>query len=82
MRRLLTLIFVAIIAFVGVFILRQCEGGGSMFEVFRSEESKGDVQYKRENYTLTDQPPLDLEDVEILSRLSDPLRRQYLYARG
>jgi len=77
LRRLLSLLVVLVLAVLGVLVFRQIQAGGPILEVFRDQdqEEEPSVTYQKEDYTLTDKPPLDLKDVEILSRLNDEYAR-------
>jgi serine protease Do len=64
-RRLLALVAVFLAAFIAVSALRG--GLGSLF----SGRSKSGDQFRPEKFTLPEKPPIDLGEVELLSRLND-----------
>ncbi len=55
---------------MAVSALRTCHAGG-WFPRLDSGSGKGRERFRPETFTLPDKPPLDLEDVELLSRLND-----------
>jgi serine protease Do len=73
-RRLLTLIAVFISVFITVSVLRTWRAGGdlrSLIPGFPQEPG----QFQREAFTLPEKAPLDLGEVELLSRLNDEYAR-------
>lgn len=70
LRRLLALVLVFFTAFVGVSALRTCRAGTSLRDWIPGL-SKGGERFRPETFTLPDKPPLDLKDVELLSRLNE-----------
>lgn len=73
-RRLLALVAVFFTAFVAVSALRTWRSGGDLRGLIPGFSKKTD-SFQPENFTLPDKAPLDLGDVELLSRLN------YEYAR-
>ena len=69
-RRLLALAVVFLAAFVAVTALRTWRSGGDLRDLLPGW-SKGSEQFRREVGTPATRPPLDLKDVELLSRLND-----------
>ena len=69
-RRLLALAAVFLTAFVAVSAMRTYRGGGSFWEWIPGY-SKKDVSFRPEVGKFAEKPPVDLEDVELLSRLND-----------
>ena len=69
-RRLLALAVVFLAAFVAVTALRTWRSGGDLRDLLPGW-SKGSDQFRREVGTPATRPPLDLKDVELLSRLND-----------
>lgn len=69
-RRLLALVLVFFTAFAAVSLMRTCRGGGGLRDWIPGL-SKPSGNFKPETFTLPDRPPLDLGDVELLSRLDD-----------
>lgn len=68
-RRFSILLFVFLLAFVAVFVLRRLQGGETLADLWPwSEVEEG--QFKPEEFTLPDEPPLDIDDVEMLERLN------------
>ncbi len=69
-RRLLALAAVFFTAFVAVSAMRTCRGGGSFRDwiPWLSEKSE---RFRPEEFKLQDEAPLNLADVELLSRLND-----------
>ncbi len=65
-RRYVGLLFCGVFAFVMVSMIRMWSSGRSPFEFFTGSKDR-----RPEVYTLADKPPLELGDVEILSRLND-----------
>lgn len=69
-RRLLALVAVFATAFVAVMLLRTCRSGGDLRSLIPGfSDSSG--QFQPEKFTLPERAPLDLGDVELLSRLDD-----------
>jgi Do/DeqQ family serine protease len=73
-RRLLALVAVFSAAFIAVSAMRTCRAGGSLRDLIPGL-SKVPGQFRPEKYTPADKPPLDLKDVELLSRLNDEYAR-------
>ncbi len=69
-RRLLALIVVFVTAFIAVWALRTDHAGGDLRDLIPGLSQSGD-RFRAEKFTLPDQPPLALGDVELLSRLND-----------
>ncbi len=69
-RRLLALVVVFITAFVVVAALRTWRSGGDLRSLIPGY-SKKSGQFRPEAFTLPDKAPLDLGDVELLSRLNN-----------
>lgn len=69
-RRLFVLIFVFLGVFAGVTALRTWRAGGDLRDLIPGL-SKDRQQFHPEKFTLPDKPPLDLAEVELLSRLND-----------
>jgi S1-C subfamily serine protease len=69
-RRLLALAVVFFTAFAAVSVLKTCRAGGSLRDLIPGFK-KGDGGFRREDFTLADRAPLNLGDVELLSRLND-----------
>ena len=69
-RRLLALVAVFLTAFVAVSAMRTYREGGS-FRDWIPGLPKTDGRFRPEKFTLPDKAPLDLGDVELLSRLND-----------
>ena len=68
-RRLLALIAVFFIAFVGVSAMKTCGAGGSIRDWFGMGGNRD--LFRPEKFTLPDKPPISLGEVEGLSRLND-----------
>jgi len=73
-RRLLALVAVFVIAFVAVTALRTWRSGGDLRSLIPGF-SKKTGQFQPEAFTLPDKAPLDLGDVELLSRLNNEYAR-------
>lgn len=69
-RRLLALAVVFFTAFAAVSVLKTCRAGGSLWDLIPGLK-KEDGRFRPEAYTLPDRAPLNLGDVELLSRLND-----------
>jgi serine protease Do len=69
-RRLLALVAVFVTAFVAVTVLRTWRSGGDLSGLI-PWPSKKPGQFHPEAFTLPDKAPLDLGDVELLSRLNN-----------
>jgi len=69
-RRLLALAAVFVSAFAAVSAMRTCRAGGNLRDLIPGLSKSGE-RFRPEKYTLPDRPPLDLGDVELLSRLND-----------
>ena len=69
-RRLLALLVVFFTAFAAVSTLRTCRAGGNLRDLIPGLAKDGE-RFRPEKFTLPDRPPLDLGDVELLSRLND-----------
>jgi serine protease Do len=69
-RRLLALAAVFFAAFAAVSALRTCRAGGDLRDLIPGI-SKDGGRFRPEKFTLPNRPPLDLGDVELLSRLND-----------
>lgn len=69
-RRLLVLAFVFFSVFVAVTAIRTWRAGGDLRD-FIPGFTKSKEQFHPEKFTLPDKPPLDLGEVELLSRLND-----------
>jgi S1-C subfamily serine protease len=69
-RRLLALVLVFFTAFTAVSVMRTCRSGGSLRDLIPGLGKSGDA-FRPEKFTIPDRPPLDLGDVELLSRLND-----------
>ena len=73
-RRLLALAAVFFTAFVAVSALRTWRSGGDLRGLIPGFSKKSDT-FRPETFTLPDKAPLDLGDVELLSRLNDEYAR-------
>jgi serine protease Do len=73
-RRLLTLIAVFISVFITVSVLRTWRAGGDLRSLIPGFSQKPG-QFQREAFTLPEKAPLDLGEVELLSRLNDEYAR-------
>ncbi|NJM36957.1 MAG: PDZ domain-containing protein [Akkermansiaceae bacterium] len=69
-RRLLALVAVFLSAFIAVAALRAWRNGNGLRDLFPIF-SKNKTEYRPENYTFTEKVPLDLGEVELLSRLNE-----------
>jgi serine protease Do len=69
-RRLLALVVVFFTAFAAVSAMRTCRSGGSLRDLIPGL-AKSNEQFRPEKFTMPEHPPLDLRDVELLSRLND-----------
>ena len=69
-RRFSSLLLIAVIAFVGISALRMWRHGRWPWEVFFPNSS-----HRPETFTLPEKAPLDLGDVELLSRLNNEYAR-------
>lgn len=68
--RLLVLLVVFVTMFLGVTALRTWYSGGDLRSLIPGL-GKNSGQFQPERFTLPEKPPLDLGDVELLSRLND-----------
>lgn len=73
-RRLLALAAVFFTAFVAVSALRTWRSGGDLRSLIPGFSKKAN-SFQPENFTLPDKAPLDLGDVELLSRLNNEYAR-------
>lgn len=73
-RRLLTLVAVFITVFIAVSALRTWRAGGDLFSLIPGFSNKP-RQFQPESFTLPEKAPLDLGEVELLSRLNDEYAR-------
>ncbi len=69
-RRLLALAAVFFTAFIAVSAMRTFRAGGSWRDLIPGF-SKNKEQFRPEKFTLPEKPPLDLGEVELLTRLND-----------
>jgi len=69
-RRLLVLALTFATAFFIVTAVRTVKSGGNLWSLIPGFPKKSE-EFRSERYTLPDKPPLDLGDVELLSRLND-----------
>jgi serine protease Do len=69
-RRLLALGAVFLSAFIAVTALRTWRSGGGLRSLI-PDFSKNSTEYRPERYTFTEKAPLDLGEVELLSRLNE-----------
>jgi serine protease Do len=69
-RRLLALVAVFFTAFIAVSAMRTCRAGGGWRDLIPSFSKTGG-RFRPEKFTLPDNPPLDLGDVELLSRINE-----------
>jgi S1-C subfamily serine protease len=69
-RRLLALAVVFFTAFAAVSVLKTCRAGGSLRDLIPGLK-KEDGRFRPETFTLPDRAPLNLGDVELLSRLNE-----------
>ena len=69
-RRLLALVAVFFAAFAVVSALRTCRAGGDLRDLVPGLSKNGE-RFRPEIRTLPDRPPLNLGDVELLSRLNE-----------
>lgn len=68
-RRFSILLFVFLMAFLAVFVLRRLQGGETLSDLWPwNKKEIGD--FKPEHYTLPDDPLLEIGDVEMLMRLN------------
>lgn len=72
-RRLASLVAVFAVAFTVVTLLRNWRGGGDWRSWFQASQPAG--QFRAEPFSLPEKPPLDLGDVELLTRLNDEYAR-------
>ncbi len=70
LRSFFSLLLIAVVAFFAVSAWRMWQNGRSPWEVFFPKNS-----HRPESFTLPDKPPLELADVELLSRLNDEYAR-------
>ena len=70
LRRVFGLLAVFVIAFASVTLIRYFQRGGSWADIKERLGFKEDGRFKPEDYTLSNQAPLDLGDVELLGRLN------------
>jgi serine protease Do len=68
--RLLVLVFTFAVMFFGVTALRTWYSGGDLRSLIPGLSGR-QGQFQKEKFTLPEKPPLDLGDVELLSRLND-----------
>jgi serine protease Do len=73
-RRLLALAFVFFTAFIAVSAMRTCRSGGKLSDLFPGIFKAGNG-FRSEKGTFPDKAPLDLSEVELLSRLNDEYAR-------
>ena len=73
-RRLLALAAVFVTAFIAVSALRTWRSGGDLRSLIPGFSKKAG-QFQPEAFTLPDKAPLDLGDVELLSRLNNEYAR-------
>jgi len=73
-RRLLALIAVFAVAFISVSALRIWRSGGTWRELLPGMASHPG-QFRPESFTLPDRSPLNLKDIEVLTRLNDEYAR-------
>ena len=66
LRSFLSLLLVAVVAFLAVSALRMWQKGRSPWQVFFPKDP-----HRPEKYTLPEKPPLELGDMDLLSRLND-----------
>ncbi len=69
-RRLLALVAVFVTAFIAVTVVRTLSSGGDLGDLIPAF-SKKSGQFHQEAFTLPDKAPLDLGEVELLSRLNN-----------
>jgi serine protease Do len=69
-RRLLALAVVFFTAFAAVSVLKTCRAGGSLRDLVPGLK-KEDGRFRPETFTLPERAPLNLGDVELLSRLNE-----------
>lgn len=65
-RRFLFLVLIAVTAFIAVSALRMYQHGRSPLEVFFPKKT-----HRPEKFTLPEKPPLELSEMDLLSRLND-----------
>lgn len=68
-RRFSILLFVFLLAFLAVFVLRRLQGGETLSDLWPWNQGE-EERFKPEEFTLPDDPPLDIDDVEMLVRLN------------
>lgn len=73
-RRLLALVAVFVLAFIAVAALRTWRAGGDLRSLIPGFSKRSDL-FHRETFTLQEKAPLDLGDVELLSRLNNEYAR-------
>jgi serine protease Do len=73
-RRLLALVAVFAVAFASVYALRVLRSGGDLRDLIPGLANGGNGS-RPEKFTLPKRPPLDLSEVEILSRINDEYAR-------
>ncbi len=74
LRRLLSLLLVFVAAFAAVTALRVWQSGGGWRDVLPLFGGQREP-FEPENFTLSERPPLDIGDVELLARLNDEYAR-------
>jgi serine protease Do len=74
LRRLLALALVFVTAFVAVSALRIWRAGGDLRSLIPGY-SRNNTQFRPEQFTLPENPPLNVGDVELLSRLNGEYAR-------
>lgn len=68
-RRFSILLFVFLLAFLAVFVLRRLQGGETISDLWPWNNDEGG-EFIPEEFTLSDEPPLNIGDVEMLARLN------------
>jgi serine protease Do len=75
LRRILILLAIFVAAFLAVFALRATRETLGFLGFFKPDRQSQNPAKRPEVFTLPDAPPLDLEDVELLSRLNNEYAR-------
>ncbi|NNC87880.1 MAG: PDZ domain-containing protein [Akkermansiaceae bacterium] len=74
-RRFLALLFVFALAFAVVFVFRRVQGGEGLLDIFGLGKSNNSIEFKPERFTLRQDAPLAIDDVEVLRRLDNEYAR-------
>jgi Do/DeqQ family serine protease len=74
-RRFLALLVVFAMAFAVVFVIRRIQGGEGVLELLGVGGGKEQPEFRPERFTLRQDTPLDIDDVEMLRRLDNEYAR-------